>query len=262
MPSDSEDVDDILPPDSAPAASPVADGPASSPTADAPASSPGAPGSLAPTMLINVDFLPFGLLYDIDRSEIPPMEDYLAAAEVAAMCVSNYFGMVYGPDADSIYMSSELVPGSIAYSLLSGAINDFTGNAMFSDAGDIPTPEALDVTLDEAFIGDPLVACMNLFATELPPENLFSTVTNIRKVDPSTTMPTPARRRYSTSSFTLQQGFFMVTAFGMIGILVYVGARMWLGSKRKQQVAQKGGAYFGGDDIIMGDNFNGYLVDR
>jgi hypothetical protein len=272
-PSDSEDgeTNTLLPTADEPAASPTSDEPATSPTTDEPATSPTAdepagtpsiPASLAPTMLIDVDFIPFGLLYDIDRSAIPPDTDYAAAAIVSGMCISNYFSVVYGPDADSIYRSSELLPGSIAYSLLSGAISDYTGNAMFSDAAFVPTPDELDVTIGEAFTGDPLIECMNLFAMQLPPENLFSTVTNIRKVEPSTTMPTGRRRRYSTSSFSLQQGIFMVTAFGMVGILVFMGGRMWLGSRRKRHVAEKGGAYFGGDDIIMGDNLNGYLVER
>ena len=223
---------------------------------------PDSGGTMAPTMLIRVDFLPFGLLYDINRDEIPPTEDYAAAAVVSGMCVSNYFSMVFTPEAESIYLSSELDPGSTAYSLISGAISDFTGNALFSDAGVIPTPDALDSAIEDAFTGDALDACMTLFQTELPPENLFSTVVNIRKVEPSTTMANARRRRPSSSSFSLQQGIFMVTAFGMVGILLYVGGRMWLGSRRKRPIIEKGGAYFGGDDIIMGDHVNAYLVDR
>ena len=109
-----------------------------------------------------VDLLPFALLYDIDRSDIPGQDDYQAAAEVISTYLQDYFSMRYNEAAESQYLSGTFTSGDTAYSLGRGALTDFEGSATFSNTGITPTPAELDMALEEAFTGENVQVVLDL----------------------------------------------------------------------------------------------------
>ena len=201
--------------------------------------------------------VPFALLYTISMAEIPSDDDYDAASAVTIKFIDDYLASVYSEEEASIYLSEAIVPGNTAYSLLSGAIRDYEGMTFFSSAGDIPLPADVDAMLDTAFTDD-LDSLLEMLAAELPPENLFSTATNVRKVAATTSRiaKLTGRRGNTGSRFTLKNGLVTVAAVGLLGMLVYGGGRFFMGY-RAQQRRLKGG-FFSGDDILsLGDNYYG-----
>lgn len=219
---------------------------------------PGSGSSSAPTSVIEVEMVPFALLYTISMAEIPPTEDYDAASAVTIKFIDDYLASTYTQEDASIYLSEAIVPGNTAYSLLSGAIRDYAGMVFFSSGGDIPLPADVDAAIDTAFTDD-LDTLLEMLAAELPPENLFSTATNIRKVAATTSRIaklTGRRGGHTGSRFSFKNGLVTVAAVGMLGILIYVGGRFFMGY-RAQQRRLKGG-FFSGDDILaLGDNYYG-----
>ena len=222
-------------------------------------------GTSAPTSVVEVEIVPFALLYTISMAEIPPTEDYDAASAVTIKFIDDYLISAYTKEDASIYLSEAVVPGNTAYSLLSGAIRDYAGMTFFSNGGDIPLPADVDATLDIAFTED-LDTLLEMLATELPAENLFSTSSNVRKVASTTSRMSAkmtATRGYTGSRFTLKNGLVTVAAVGMLGVLIYGGGRFFVGY-RAQQRRLKGG-FFSGDDILaLGENYYGgaYMTER
>ena len=221
----------------------------------------------APTALVEVKLVSFGLLYVIDKDDIPPTEDYDAASAVTIRFINDYLASTYSEADASTYLGEDIVPGATAYSLISGAIRDYDGNTFFSNAGVIPLPSDLDAALEAAFSGDDVDALLELLATELPPENLFSSATNVRKVESSTMMQMsetmPARRQFTPTRFSIRKSLFAVAAVGMLGMLFYGGTLFFRGY-RAQKRRLKGG-FFAGDDILaLGDNYYGgaYMTER
>jgi len=217
-----------------------------------------------PTTLQPVELTPFGLLYDINRDEIPPTDDYTAAAALTIQYIDEYFKTAFpeSGESGSVSTGAVAVQGDTAFSLLSGAVIDFSGTATFSDAGAIPTPADLDASLETAFTQPSLQIALDLLAT-LPPENLFSTAKNIRKVENTAVGAMMAKRqRQSTpTQFDVRKGFFTFAAAGMMGLSVFFAIRFLQGQHAHKR-RPKTGAYFGGDDIILGDPCNAYLVER
>ncbi|CAB9512903.1 expressed unknown protein [Seminavis robusta] len=253
--------DDVMAPVAAPAEDVVTDEPTVTPMENGTDEEVGARQHTIAQ--IRVEYLPFGILYDIPRDGTPTKEHFEDAADVTEQCIDNYFRRKYGPESTSIYLFGEIDQGpQTGISPSSGAFSDYGGSATFLGTAVIPKPESLDVSIGEALSGYELVSCIRLFRG-LPPENVFSEVKSVRKVESSTTRASPARQSAgrSGSRFTIQRGIYMIAAFGMLGLLLAVGVRMWLGSRRKL-AAVKSGVYFGGDDILLGDSHNAYLEEE
>ena len=181
-------IPDPLPPEEDPTSAPTLMTTTTTPTTR-PTTTP-----VLPIEVVEVTILPFELLYDLDRSDVPSLEDYEGAANVIFSFLDAYLLELYpgtegGEDNQSYaqYNSSNLFMGSSAYSLLSGALHNVHGTVSFLEPTEpkqmVPTPEELNQALEAAFTGDQLMAAVDLLASELPPENLFSTTTSIRKTE-------------------------------------------------------------------------------
>jgi hypothetical protein len=108
-----------------------------------------------------VELLPFGLLYEIDQSEVPEEEDFEAAAEIIIMYIDDYFSMLVGDGAESQYESGTFAASDTAWSL-NGAFSNFDGSVTFSDTGSAPAQAELDAALDEAFSGENVQVVLDL----------------------------------------------------------------------------------------------------
>jgi hypothetical protein len=91
----------------------------------------------------------------------------------------------------------------------------------------------------------------------LPPENLFSTATNVVKVQ-SSTNPAGRNGNRSSGSNNVTKGIFTVAALSMLGLLAYGGGRVWMSFRKEKN---RKAAYFGGDDTLIGGR-GGLLVSR
>jgi len=136
--------------------------------------------------LQTVELIPFGLLHDIGRDKVPTAADYDAAAVLIAQYLDEYFKTAYpeSGESGSTYARGETTPGATAYSLVSGAFQDFEGTTMFLDKGEIPTPAELEASIVVAFTQPNLQKALDFLAT-LPDKNPFSAVKNIRATDSS-----------------------------------------------------------------------------
>jgi len=218
------------------------------------------------TSLVEITLDPFALLYVIDKDDIPPTEDYDAASVVTIDYIKEYLSNFYAAPP-RVYVSAEIMPGATAYSLISGAIRDYNGTIVLDYSGEIPLPEDVDAVLESAFIEPDLNVLLEKLAAELPPENLFSTATNVRKVDSTTTRPNKSSSSLQQidkeESSLVQQSLLAVAIVGMVGLSLY-GAAVSFRTFRARKQSRKGG-FFVGDDIVLGSNYfsgSAYLEDR
>lgn len=219
------------------------------------------PPTFSPTVdigpVVVTDLLRFGLLFDTDRQDVPNDANYAEAALTVFNFLNEFLTTTYAMDTVNTYVGSTFETGQVAFSLNSGVFMDIGGNYTFLEAGLVPSQSNIDMRIDEALRGDSLQVLLDMLANLAG--NPFSTTTDIIKTE-SSTMPAnvPANPRMDDVSF--KNITYTAALVTMIGMIFYGSMSVYKGYKKKKGIQSQPlkGAYFGGDDIVMGDPYERY----